>query len=40
MKKMAHLVMFVIFYVDMISCQNLNLAHIYRIFVQKTHFLE
>jgi hypothetical protein len=38
-KKMAHLVMLVIFYVDVIFHQNFNLPHIYRIFVQKTHFL-
>jgi hypothetical protein len=36
---MAHLAMLVIFYVDVISCQNFNLSHIYRIFVQKTQFL-
>jgi len=38
-KKLAHLTMLVIFYVDMIFYQNFNLSHIYRIFVQKTHFL-
>jgi hypothetical protein len=36
---MAHLVMLVIFYVDLISCQNFNLPDIYRIFTKETHFL-
>jgi hypothetical protein len=36
---MAHLAMFVIFYVDAISCQIFNLSHIYRIFAEKIHFL-
>jgi hypothetical protein len=31
--------MLVIFYVDVISYQNFNLPHIYRIFGQKNHFL-
>jgi hypothetical protein len=35
---MVHLVMLVIFYVDVIFCQNFNLPHIYRIFAEKTHF--
>jgi predicted phosphatase len=35
---MAHLTMLVIFYVDVISCQNFNLPHIYHIFVKKPHF--
>jgi hypothetical protein len=39
LKKMAHLAMFVIYYVDMIFHRNFNLSHIYHIFVQKTHFL-
>jgi hypothetical protein len=39
-KKMAHLTMFVIFYVDVITCQNFNLSHIYHILVEKTHFLK
>jgi hypothetical protein len=38
-KKMAHLAMLVIFYVDVIFHQNFNLPHIYDILVQKTHFL-
>jgi hypothetical protein len=37
---MTHLAMLVIFYVDVISCQNFNLPHIYRIFVQKNSFFE
>jgi len=37
--KISILTMLVIFYVDVISCQNFNLPHIYRIFVEKTHFL-
>jgi hypothetical protein len=36
---MSHLAMLVIFYVDVISCQDFNLPHIYHIFVLKTHFL-
>jgi hypothetical protein len=35
---MANLVMFIIFYVDVIFCQNFNLPHIYHICVGKTHF--
>ncbi len=31
--------MFVIVYVNVISFQNFNLPHIYRIFVQNIHFL-
>ncbi len=38
--KMAHLAMLVIFYVDVISCQNFNLPHIYCIFVGKNSFLK
>jgi hypothetical protein len=30
--------MFVIFYVDVIICQFINLPHIYHIFAEKTHF--
>ncbi len=37
---MAHLTMFVIFYVDMIICQNFNLPHIYHILAGKNHFLK
>ncbi len=37
---MAHLAMLVIFYVDVIFCQDFNLPHIYRIFALKTHFLK
>jgi len=35
---MAYVAMLVIFYVNMITCQNFNLPHIYYIFVEKTHF--
>jgi hypothetical protein len=35
---MAHLAMLVIFYVDVIYCQNFNLPHIYRIFAKKFIF--
>ncbi len=37
---MACLIMLVILYVDVISCQNFNLSHIYHIFAEKTHFLK
>jgi len=37
---MDHLVILVIFYVDVISCQNYNLPHIYRIFVEKNSIFE
>jgi len=37
---MAHLIMLVIFYVDVISCQNFNLPHIYQSLLKKTHFLK
>jgi hypothetical protein len=30
--------MFVIFYLNAITCQNFNLPHIYRIFAKKTLF--
>jgi hypothetical protein len=36
---MAHLTMFVIFYVDMIICQGFNLPQIYCIIVKKMNFL-
>jgi hypothetical protein len=39
LKKLAHLVMVVIFYVDVIFYQNFSLPHIYHIFAQKTHLL-
>jgi hypothetical protein len=39
-KKTTHLVMLVIFYVDVISCQNFKLPHIYCIFVEIFHFLK
>jgi hypothetical protein len=39
-KKMAHLVMLVIFYVDVIFCKTFNLPHIYHIFAEKNHFLK
>jgi hypothetical protein len=38
--KMSHLALLVIFYEDVISCQNFNLLHIYHTFVEKTHFLK
>ncbi len=38
-KKMAHLAMFVIIYVNVITCQNFNLPHIYHIIAKKIHFL-
>jgi hypothetical protein len=39
-KNMAHLVMLVIFHVNVITCQNFNLPHIYCIFAEKISFLE
>ncbi len=38
-KNMAHLAMVVIFHVNVITCQNFDLPHIYRILVEKNHFL-
>jgi len=38
-KKMAHLAMLVIFYLNVIIFQNFNLPHIYRIFAKKNHIL-
>jgi hypothetical protein len=38
--KMAHLAMLVIFHVNVITCQNFNLPHIYYIFAEKNHFLK
>jgi len=38
-KKMAHLTMLDIFHVNVITCQKINLLHIYRIFIKGTHFL-
>jgi len=38
-EKMAHLAMLVIIHVNVITCQNFNLPHIYCIFVGKTYFL-
>jgi hypothetical protein len=35
-KNISHLIMLV----NMITCQNLNLSYIYRIFVEKIYFLE
>jgi len=35
---MAHLPMFFIFYVDVISCQKFNLPHIYHVFAEKAPF--
>jgi len=35
---MAHLAMLVIFYVDVISCQNFNLPHIYVSLMKKLIF--
>jgi hypothetical protein len=37
-KNMAHLAMFVIFHVNVITYQIFNLPHIYHIFVEKNHF--
>jgi hypothetical protein len=37
---MTHLITLVIFYVDVISCQNFNLSHIYRIFAEKHIFCD
>ncbi len=37
---MAYLVMLVIFHMNMITCQNFNLPHIYPIFVEKNSFFE
>jgi hypothetical protein len=37
-KKMAHLTMLIILYVDVITCRIPNLPHIYCILVEKTHF--
>ncbi len=39
-KNMVHLVMLVIFHMNVITCQNFNLPHIYYIFVRKTHFFK
>jgi len=39
-EKKAHLIMFVIFYVDVIYCQSFILPHIYCIFAQNNHFLK
>ncbi len=39
-KNMVHLVMLVIFHVNVIICQNVNLPHIFNIFVEKTPFLK
>ncbi len=38
--KMAHLAMLVMFYVNVITCQNFNLPNIYRIFARKKYFLK
>jgi len=35
---MAHLAMLLIFYVDVISCQNFNLPHIYASLLKKIIF--
>jgi hypothetical protein len=39
-KNMAHLIMFVIFHVNVIICQKFNLPHIYCIFFWKNSFFE
>jgi hypothetical protein len=39
-KNMAHLAILVIFHVNVITCPNFNLSHIYLIFDLKTHFLK
>jgi hypothetical protein len=38
--KMVPLTMFVIFHVNMITCQNFNLLHIYCIFIKNNSFFE
>jgi hypothetical protein len=37
---MAHLVMLVIFHVNVIICQIFNLPHIYHIFVEKKSYFQ
>jgi hypothetical protein len=37
-KNMTHLVMLVIFHVNVITCQIFNLVHMYHIFVKNIHF--
>jgi len=37
---MAHLAMLVVFHMNVITCQNFNLPHIYYIFARKIHFLK
>jgi hypothetical protein len=37
---MAHLIVLVIFYVDVITCQIFNLPQIYHILAKKSHFLK
>jgi hypothetical protein len=39
-KKMAHLTMLVIFYLNAITCQIFNLPHIYRILAKKNLFFK
>ncbi len=39
-KNMAHLAMLVIFHVNVINCQNLNLSHISHIFAKRCTSLE
>jgi hypothetical protein len=39
-KNMVHLVIFVIFHVNMITCQNCNLPQIYHILVEKNSLFE
>jgi hypothetical protein len=38
--KMAPLAMLFIFHMNVITCQNYDLPHIFYIFVKKTHFLK
>ncbi len=35
-KNMAHPAMLIVFHVNMITCQNFNLPHIYCIFIEET----
>ncbi len=36
-KKLAHLIMCVIFYVNVITCQNFNLPHFFHIYIFLNH---
>jgi hypothetical protein len=39
-KKMAHVAILIIFHVNVITCQNFNLPHIYHICAKKNSFFE